>query len=101
MSKIKSLSPLRFFSCLFFSISLQLVPGLGDNSSSNGNKDATKKSSNWLEILLILFGLLAAVAFSVFLYKLWQRKKRDEQHSRLLKLFEQDDDLELELGIRD
>ncbi|KAJ9538165.1 hypothetical protein OSB04_030898 [Centaurea solstitialis] len=32
---------------------------------------------------------------------LWQKKKRDEQYARLLKLFEQDDELELELGLRD
>ncbi|KAH0731833.1 hypothetical protein KY289_003021 [Solanum tuberosum] len=31
----------------------------------------------------------------------WQKKKREEQYARLLKLFEEDDELELELGLRD
>ncbi|KAI3464313.1 hypothetical protein Pfo_020976 [Paulownia fortunei] len=108
MSKITRLSSLRLFSCLFFSFSLLLIPGLADSSStsdsSNNNKAASKKSSGSstpLVILIICLGLLAVGAFSVFLFKLWQRKKREEQHARLLKLFEQDDELEVELGIRD
>ncbi|URD83670.1 hypothetical protein MUK42_23225 [Musa troglodytarum] len=28
--------------------------------------------------------------------KMWQKKKREEQHARLLKLFEEDDELEVE-----
>ncbi|KAL8511982.1 hypothetical protein ACS0TY_018444 [Phlomoides rotata] len=52
-------------------------------------------------VLFVILGLLAIGAFSVFLYKLWQRKKREEQHTRLLKLFKEDDELEVELGIRD
>ncbi|KAK4413396.1 hypothetical protein Salat_2752200 [Sesamum alatum] len=109
MSKITSpTSSMRFFSCLFSSIALLLIPGLADNSStsssSQDNNAASKKpsrSSTGLEILIIFLGLVAVGAFSVFLFKLWQRKKREEQHARLLKLFEQDDELEVELGIRD
>ncbi|XP_011095983.1 uncharacterized protein LOC105175289 [Sesamum indicum] len=108
MSRITSRTSLRFFSCLLSSFALLLIPGLADNlstsSSSNENKAASKKSSRsstGLEILIICLGLLAVGAFSVFLFKLWQRKKREEQHARLLKLFEQDDELEVELGIRD
>jgi len=37
----------------------------------------------------------------MLLIKIWQKKKREEQHARLLKLFEDDDELEVELGIRD
>lgn len=40
------------------------------------------------------------ILFSFFLFKFWQ-KKWEEQHARLLKLFEEDDELELELGLRD
>ncbi|KAG6431958.1 hypothetical protein SASPL_103530 [Salvia splendens] len=81
--------------------------GLADASAasnSSDQKDSSKKSSGgstWLEVLLICLGLVAVGAFSVFLFKLWQRKKREEQHARLLRLFEQDDELEVELGIRD
>ncbi|KAH6763828.1 transmembrane protein [Perilla frutescens var. hirtella] len=106
--QIVDLSSLLFLSCFSSSISLLLVPGLADSSStsdsSNNQNTASKKSSGsstWLEVLLIFLGILAVGAFSVFLFKLWQRKKREEQHARLLKLFEQDDELEVELGLRD
>ncbi|KAL7118293.1 hypothetical protein ACP275_03G126900 [Erythranthe tilingii] len=106
MSKITSLSCMRFFTCFFSSFSLLLITGLADTSStSNNEKGSTKSSegsgSTWLKFIIIFFGILAVGAFSVFLFKLWQRKKREEQHARLLKLFEQDDELEVELGIRD
>ncbi|PIN11432.1 hypothetical protein CDL12_15971 [Handroanthus impetiginosus] len=108
MSKIGSLRSLQLFACFFSSFALLLISGLADNSStsnsSNDNKTASKKSSGGstgLKILIICLGLLAIGAFTVFLFKLWQRKKRDEQYARLLKLFEQDDELEVELGLRD
>lgn len=90
------------------SLNVPFVPvGLAGTSSTSDDKiknPASKKSSGsstTLTVLFIFLGLLAAGAFSVFLYKLWQKKKREEQHARLLKLFEQDDELEVELGIRD
>lgn len=49
----------------------------------------------------MLLGVAAVLGFCVFLFKIWQKKKREEQHARLLKLFEDDDELEVELGIRD
>lgn len=64
--------------------------------------DAHPSSSSRTGTVLIVCITLAAVGgLSFFLYKLWQKKKRDEQYARLLKLFEQDDELELELGLRD
>jgi flagellar basal body-associated protein FliL len=81
--------------------------GLADNSSDskNENKDVSEHvssgSSAGLKILIVFLGVVAVIAFSVFLFKLWQRKKREEQHARLLKLFEDDDELEVELGMRD
>lgn len=54
-----------------------------------------------LKIIIIFLGMATVIAFCVFLFKLWQRKKREEQHARLLKLFEDDDELEVELGMRD
>jgi cbb3-type cytochrome oxidase subunit 3 len=44
-------------------------------------------------------GAIGFLAF--FLFKFWQKKKREEQYARLLKLFEEDDELEVELGLRD
>ncbi|KAL3641460.1 hypothetical protein CASFOL_016428 [Castilleja foliolosa] len=94
------ISSLQLLACLLSSFSLLLIPGLADETSDD-NKSAASKMSTTLTILIVLVGLLAVAAFSLFLYKLWQRKKREEQHARLLKLFEQDDELEVELGIRD
>ncbi|XP_057793677.1 uncharacterized protein LOC131010256 [Salvia miltiorrhiza] len=101
MKQIIDLSSMLFLSCSF---SLLFIPGLADTSNSSNQNNSSKKSSGsstWLEVLLICLGLVAVGAFSVFLFKLWQRKKREEQHARLLRLFEQDDELEVELGIRD
>jgi len=59
------------------------------------------RSSVGFKIIIICLGMVTVIAFCVFLFKLWQRKKREEQHARLLKLFEDDDELEVELGMRD
>lgn len=80
--------------------------GLSENPSPS--KDSTKadshsssRSNTGLKVLLICLGAIALVLLSYFLFKKWQKKKREEQHARLLKLFEEDDDLEVELGLRD
>ncbi|XP_047339112.1 uncharacterized protein LOC124942621 [Impatiens glandulifera] len=95
---------LRFL--LFFSsIALQFVSGLSKDSSDsskgvNGEKKS-KSTGNGSMIAVILLVTVAALALSFFLFKIWQKKKRDEQYARLLKLFEEDDELELELGLQD
>lgn len=45
-----------------------------------------------LASILVIFGLAAA-------YKFWQKKKRQKEQARFLKLFEDTDDIEDELGI--
>ena len=80
--------------------------GLADDQSNSkdvkkAEKHNTHGNSVWIRIVIICLGLVAGAAFSVFLFKIWQKKKREEQHARLLKLFEDDDELEVELGIRD
>ncbi|XP_058097664.1 uncharacterized protein LOC131242798 [Magnolia sinica] len=91
----------------FLSISLQLIPGLADDplGLKDGKKaeksTATSGSSTGIRALIICLGLVAVVVFSIFLFKIWQKKKREEQHARLLRLFEEDDELELELGLRE
>ncbi|KAL0360014.1 UNVERIFIED_CONTAM: hypothetical protein Sradi_3685900 [Sesamum radiatum] len=82
MSRITGLTSLRFFSCLLSSFVLLLIPGLADNSStpssSDENKAASKKpsrGSTGLKILIVCLGLIAVGAFSVFLFKLWQRRR--------------------------
>ncbi|XP_010475806.1 PREDICTED: uncharacterized protein LOC104755163 [Camelina sativa] len=89
----------------FASIGLQFVLGLSGDSKDTkaGVKTESHSSSSktGTKVILVLFGFVAVAAFSFFLYKLWQKKKRDEQYARLLKLFEEDDELEVELGLRD
>lgn len=65
------------------------------------SKPERKSSSAGIKVLIVCLGFVAVIGFSVLLFKLWQKKKREEQHARLLKLFEDDDELEVELGIRD
>lgn len=96
-------SPLYPFLLALISLHLQFLSGLADNNTSDSkkeNKDVSAHSTG-LKILVVFVGVLAVIAFGVFLFKLWQRKKREEQHARLLKLFEDDDELEVELGMRD
>ncbi|CAA7047258.1 unnamed protein product [Microthlaspi erraticum] len=87
---------------LFSSICLQFVLGVsGDSKSSSAGAKAESHTSSSTKVILIVLGFGAVAGFSFFLYKLWQKKKRDEQYARLLKLFEEDDELEVELGLRD
>lgn len=76
-----------------------------DSSSTKIGKQSaahhTSRSNTGAKVGIILLGLVAVGLFSFFLFKLWQKKKREEQYARLLKLFEEDDELEVELGLRD
>jgi heme/copper-type cytochrome/quinol oxidase subunit 2 len=67
--------------------------GTKSEAQSKGHADQT--------VLFILLGVGVVGLLSFFLFKYWQKKKREEQHARLLKLFEEDDDIEVELGLRD
>ncbi|MQM11090.1 hypothetical protein Taro_043996 [Colocasia esculenta] len=91
---------------LFASISPLLIPGAAHDPSRSkaGTGTASHSSSsggdNALDAFYICLGLVAFLLIAIFLYKLWQRKRRQEQQARLLSLFEEDDELELELGLR-
>uniref|UniRef100_A0A7N0TBV0 Transmembrane protein n=1 Tax=Kalanchoe fedtschenkoi TaxID=63787 RepID=A0A7N0TBV0_KALFE len=89
------------FPTVIVSLLLFVSGSLGAGDSKDDSSNSNNKSSVGVRLLLVCLALLAAVAFSVFLYKVWQKKKRADQHARLLKLFEDDDELEVELGIRD
>ncbi|KAL4594445.1 hypothetical protein ACB098_12G016000 [Castanea mollissima] len=105
MSRIPRLRSLQslFLFCL---ISLQFISGFANDSPStkdenNAGSHGASGSSVGIKIVIVCLGLVAVFGFAVFLFKIWQKKKRAEQHARLLKLFEDDDELEVELGIRD
>lgn len=82
------------------------VIGLSDDPTNsrnvaNSESNAPSLNNNKRELFLICLGIVGVLLLSVILFKLWQKKKREEQHARLLRLFEEDDELELELGLRD
>ncbi|XP_042437538.1 uncharacterized protein LOC122023481 isoform X1 [Zingiber officinale] len=91
---------------LLLSVSLNLITGLSENPSPS--KDSTTASNHsssghktGLKVLLACVGVAILLVLSFFLFKMWQKRKREEQHARLLKLFEEDNELEVELGLRD
>uniref|UniRef100_A0A2P2J5P0 DUF7953 domain-containing protein n=1 Tax=Rhizophora mucronata TaxID=61149 RepID=A0A2P2J5P0_RHIMU len=75
-----------------------LVAGEGSNSTlgtHNGRKGMHLA-------LVILIGALVSTIFvlmTVVIYKYWQKKKREQDQARFLKLFEDGDDIEDELGL--
>ncbi|EXB64109.1 hypothetical protein L484_013121 [Morus notabilis] len=102
MNEIPGSKSWRFL-LLLISISLQFLLGLSGDSETGKKVETHSKatSSNGSVVIIVVVVLVAVALFSFFLFKLWQKKKREEQYARLLKLFEEDDDLELELGLRD
>ncbi|CAH9082221.1 unnamed protein product [Cuscuta europaea] len=96
---------LRFL-LLLCSFSSQFIPGSSDDPSRPRNEKkadghtSSNKSAGY-RALMICAGLVAVAGLSFFLFKFWQKKRREEQYARLLKLFEEDDELEMELGLRD
>lgn len=102
MNEISRSKSWRFL-LLLISVSLQFLPGLSGDSETGKKVETHSKSSrsNGSVVILVVVMLVAVALFSFFLFKFWQKKKREEQYARLLKLFEEDDDLELELGLRD
>lgn len=84
---------------------LYIISGLSDDvKSPNETKADVHSSSRRMSgstVLIIAIAVAAVVGLSFVLFRLWQKKKREEQYARLLKLFEEDDELELELGLRD
>ncbi|KAL1564864.1 transmembrane protein [Salvia divinorum] len=93
-----------FWSLAFFaSINQFFVSAYSDDLSSSNNETKAEhpRGSKGSKIVIISLLLVAAALVLFLLFKFWQRKKREEQYARLLKLFEEDDELELELGLRD
>lgn len=75
-----------------------------DDSPASKSKHATETQTGAYStgsIVVVLIVLVVFCLLSFLLFKLWRKKKREEQYARLLKLFEEDDELELELGLRD
>lgn len=80
---------------------LQCFAVLAGDPNDDKKAEAQPKGHTGKTILFVLLGVGAVILLSFFIFKYWQKKKREEQHARLLKLFEEDDDIEVELGLRD
>lgn len=91
---------------LFIYLFLFVFSGIADdsNDAKNGTKaghDAGSSTKTEAKVIVALFVIVVVALVSFSLFKFWQKKKREEQYARLLKLFEEDDELEVELGLRD
>jgi len=80
-----------------FAQDVSFMPGHGNSEPSEDLE--TKKTS---VAAIIIVSVLASVLVIIALfggYKYWQKKKRERDQARFLKLFEEEDDLEDELGL--
>ncbi|XAR56290.1 hypothetical protein NMG60_11036716 [Bertholletia excelsa] len=104
MTKISGGRSLRLL-LLFSAVSLQFIAVLSNDSSTKNEKKVANQAGSsggiGSKILVGCIVIVVVATLSFVLFKLWQKRKREEQHARLLKLFEEDDDLEVELGLGD
>lgn len=77
-----------------------------DHVLDSNHENAPQKSQNkeqgmhWAIIILISVLVSTVLIISMVIgYKYWQKKKREKDQARFLKLFEDGDDIEDELGI--
>ncbi|GMH05534.1 hypothetical protein Nepgr_007374 [Nepenthes gracilis] len=70
---------------LFCSISLEFIAGLSNDKPiiKNDEVDDSHASSHHqgtgVKVVIICIAVVSVVLFSLFLFKLWQKKKREEQ----------------------
>lgn len=91
-------SKIKEFNATFFCP--QCNADSGSDPVSPSSADSNKRGKSKLVIVIWCISFVAILAMAVFLYKLWQKKKKEEQAARFLRLFEEDDDLEVELGLK-
>ncbi|KAI3447642.1 hypothetical protein Pfo_004307 [Paulownia fortunei] len=71
------------------------------NASDHSSKAKNDSNGMHWTIIVVITALVSAVFIAglVTAYKYWQKRKRQHQQARFLKLFEEADDIEDELGI--
>ncbi|CAN6337568.1 unnamed protein product, partial [Urochloa humidicola] len=94
-------TPAALFLLAAAGICAQFAAVLAGDPKDDKKAEAQPKGHTGKTVLFVLLGVGAVILLSFFIFKYWQKKKREEQHARLLKLFEEDDDIEVELGLRD
>jgi|AraCvinosormetaG_1042628.scaffolds.fasta_scaffold04242_1 cbb3-type cytochrome oxidase subunit 3 len=81
------------FICILFLLA-------GSNKESGTEKEEQKGGMHPGIVVLIVVLLLGVVAVGLLVgYKYWRKKKRQQEQARFLKLFEDGDDIEDELGL--
>lgn len=80
-----------------------LCPECGSLQSESNNASESHKGGNGKHLALVItFSILGLVLFILALvaaYKYWRKRKREQDHAQFLKLFEEGDDIEDELGL--
>jgi cbb3-type cytochrome oxidase subunit 3 len=77
---------------------LFLLPGQSGAHGSSAGVETKKASVVVIIVVSVLVSVL--VVIGLFLgYKYWQKRKRERDQARFLKLFEEGDDIEDELGL--
>lgn len=71
---------------------------MNDEVSSVVANNKPSKHSIMVVSLAVLVGVLGVVVLCILVYKRWQRKKKEAQQARLMKLFEPDEQLDEELS---
>ncbi|XP_072960548.1 uncharacterized protein [Typha angustifolia] len=69
------------------------------HSSISDTKNDGKKSNVVLLIIICLLASVLTALGGVAVYRYWQKRKREQDQMRFLKLFEEGDDIEDELGL--
>lgn len=71
-------------------------------TSSSSHSQDTEKGMHAAAIILISVIVSTALIIGMVIgYKYWQKKRREQDQARFLKLFEDGDDIEDELGLND
>lgn len=71
-----------------------------DSNTASGSHDRPKKGMH-VAVVILISALVSTVLIIgiVVAFKYWQKKKRQQEQARFLKLFEDGDDIEDELGL--
>lgn len=77
---------------------LECVP-LGNASTHTSSSQDERKPLHWILVTLICGLVILIISGAAVAYKYWQKRKKQQEQARFLKLFEDNDDIEDELGI--
>ncbi|XP_076950020.1 uncharacterized protein LOC143622883 [Bidens hawaiensis] len=77
--------------------------GRPESSDDDRNYDEKENGTKWSMILIISISVVASTVLLImgllYAFKIWQKRKRQQEQARFMKLFEDTDDIEDELGI--